>query len=167
MDGATDRVDLRGLSLLARCRSLRRDDAERAKAAARRAVEAALDTAEAADAQLEAHQRLWRETEATSLAAMAGHTLDGRRFRRMRDTLDAMADRAIALTAACRDARQRVTEAERAEAEARLGFSAAQRRLDQSNSIRDRAQNARVERDGALEEQELDDDLSQRFGRRT
>lgn len=167
MDDATDRVDLRGLSLLARCRRLRRDDAERAKAEARRAVEEALAAAEVADARLGAHQRLWHETQAISFASMTGHTLDGSQFRRMRDTLDAMADGAIALTTVRRDARQRVTAAERREAEARLGFSAAQRRLDKSNSIRDRAQNARVEREAALEEQELEDDLSQRFGRRT
>ena len=166
MDGAADRVDLRGLGLLARCRTLRRDEAERARAEARRAVDDATTEAREAAERLDAHRSAWRDTEAASFAAMTGHTLDGARFRRTRDTLDAMADRAIRLQDACRAAQESLEAARRTADAARLRFTAEQRRLEQSNTIRDKVTEARAAFASALEEQELDDDLSQRFGRR-
>ena len=166
MDGATDRVDLRGLDMLARCRTLRRDDATRAENEARRRVELATAEVRAADGRLDAHRLAWREREAASYAGMTGQTLEGRLFRRERDVLEAMADRAVKLQAACQAARVRLTAAEADAAEARRRATLAQRRLDQGNKIRTRVSDARALLATSLEEQELDDEVSMRFGRR-
>lgn len=166
MDGAAHCVDLRGLGLLEKCRTLRRDNAERVQAEARRALLKAEAKARAADDRLAAHRAAWREREAVSLASMAGQTLEGARFRRERDMLNTMADAAVRLQKECDAAHAGVAEANAAAAQARTRFATAQRRLQQSTIIRTRVAEGRTVLAAAVEEQELDDDLSQRFGRR-
>ena len=163
MDGAAERVDLRGLRLLERCRTLRRDDASREVSRCMREIDAAEAAEQAADARLRQHRMTWHAREEAILAAASGSTVAGQRFRSVRHDLDRLADEAIRLQAALKDAAASVQAARTAADAARTRLNDRQRRLQQSEAVRDRVTASRAARAEAVEEQELDDDLALRY----
>lgn len=166
MDGAADRVDLRGLRLLEQARSRRRDEARdalgRAQAAARAAAAAVLD----AERALDTHEASWRSFETGSLDAMRSGAVDGLRFRERRATLDRMADQAVRLRQRIREAQAQASTAQEASCAAASVVAQLQKRLDQTVTIAGRVVASRELAATQSADQELDDEIGQRFGRR-
>lgn len=165
MDGAADRVDLRGLRLLERSRTLRRDDAQGHLARMRDALGTALQDEAQASARLDEHRANWRAREAASLAEMQGRTVGGQRFRDRRDGIEQMADRGILLRQVLDEAGAAVEAARHRMEASRIRLAERQRRLQQNQAITSRVQTMRAAAVEAAEEQELEDDLLQRHGR--
>ena len=162
MDDAAQRVDLRGLKLLERCRALRRDDAQRALQRCLVDIDAARAAERHTQDDLVAHRQAWLDRERAIMAASAGRTMAGRHFRQGLDDLEAMADGTVRRQACLGAARTAVGAAETAAQVARAALAATQRRLQQSEAVRARVLTLRDAASEAAAEQEIDDDIALR-----
>ena len=165
MDDAAQRVDLRGLKLLERCRALRRDDAARALSSRLSELDAAQAAERDAQTEIIDHRKAWLAREDAIMAATVGSTLPGRHFRRNCDELDGMADGMVDRQVALSSASAAIGVAEASAQAARIHLAAQQRRLQQSEAIGVRVLTLRDAAVEAAAEQELDEDIAMRYGR--
>jgi len=165
MDDAAQRVDLRGLKLLERCRALRRDDAARALSHRLGEVDAARTAERDAQADLVGHRKAWLAREDAIMAASIGSAITGRHFRKGLDELDEMADGMVLRQGSLSAASAAISVAEASAQAARTHLAAQQRRLQQSGAIGERVLALRAAAAESAAEQELDEDIAMRFGR--
>lgn len=166
MDDAADRIDLRGLGLLARARGLRRDESRQGVGRAQARLSAAEVGVRDGEHRLQAHRAAWQTFDSSSLDAMRTQPVAGERFRDRRTTLERLADQAIRLQAQLEDARLAASEARAALDAAKCELADRQKRLEQTEAVASRVTTRRADAASAAADQELDDEIAQRFGRR-
>ena len=163
MDNADQRIDLRGLTLLERCRASRHDDAARVLSQRLRELDAAKAAEHEAQNSLVEHRREWMARENAMMAASIGGTVPGQRFRTRLDDLDVMADGVVRQLARLSVARDAVCNAQAASQAARAVLVVRQRRLQQSQTIGARVLTIREAAAQADEERDADDDIAMRY----
>ncbi len=166
MDDAARRVNPAQLRALLRCRTTREDTAARAVQRARAAVEGAQSEHASAAAAAAAHEAGRHLREQALIGALVGQVQQSRRVLTVQHAVERMAEEAVRLADAAADAGRILNEHEGSLAEARILHVHCARAVQKWRMTLDRVEAVQGSHAAAIEETELEDELSDRHARR-